>query len=117
MMKAYRIYLGARNSMNHRFDSHDLNILTSILNHHFEGWSIYDSLGTWQGQQEEGKVITIFIDSGASSIPKPIRSCMEDLLKAFNQYTLFIEEGGTAKCFQLKESPSLETSTLSPVSI
>ena len=95
-MKAYRIYLGARNDRR-RFAPRDMRLLAKILNRHFEGWSIFVAQGYWNGRTEQSKVVTLILSAKSGRTASPVLRCAKELRAAFRQYTVLIEEGGLVR--------------------
>lgn len=102
MNLAYRIYLGARNTESRVFSPHDIAVVESILDEHFQGWTTAKAIGSWLGETEEALVITVTSKGIKSPQIAPltcIEACAGRLKDHLGQESVMIEEGGASRFF------------------
>src|SRR5690554_4915097 len=97
--KAYRIYVGARNTQNHTFTTRDSDILQSIVSQYFSGWTIVESIGYWDGSVESSRIITVFTSSSTGYSKSPVEACASQLRGNLKQYAVAVEEGGLVSIY------------------
>ena len=95
--KAYRIYVGARNTANHTFLPADERLVRQTLARYFKGWTIQSARGIWEGVEELTQVITLVdhTDNHAINSGKtPLESCVAQLKNDLKQAAIMVESGG-----------------------
>lgn len=115
--KLYRIFLGARNTPNHTFESGDEQVITNVLSRYFKGWTIVNSVGIWEGTEEQSKIISVVVSKTAlieereikdpttgkshfqSPGKTPVEACAKQLKQHFGQGAVMVEEGGSVSLY------------------
>ena len=95
--KAYRIFVGARNTPNHTFLDKDEKIIRNTVNRYFKGWTIENAEGSWDGQEEQTRIITV-VDSAARETwaagSRPVEAFAAQLKNDLKQAAVMVETGG-----------------------
>lgn len=102
MNRFYRIYLGARNTDNHKFTPTDLRTLKKVLNRYFKAWTLVTGTGCWDGAEEQCYIATVSTDPATEQLiagKRPIESMTYQLRQHFDQEAIIIEEGGETMLF------------------
>jgi hypothetical protein len=98
--RAYRIYIGSRNTPNHSFTTRDNDIIAKTVSRYFRGWTIADATGFWENQVECSKVITVTTGATTNDAgDNPVVACANQLCHHFKQYAVMVEEGGVVSLF------------------
>lgn len=96
--KAYRIFVGARNTQNHSILPGDDAIIRRTLGRYFNGWTIQKAEGIWEDVPEETRLIHVVAHKDnytAVAGKKPFESCIAQLKNDMKQHAIMVEEGGT----------------------
>ena len=81
MNKTYRLYIGANNTTGEV----EKDKLLAILDAHFEGYTVTDSVGRWQGKNEKSVIVDIATDDRHIVT---VRVCVNQILKELSQYSV-----------------------------
>jgi hypothetical protein len=64
--------------------------LELVLDSEFDGYTIVESIGHWQGTKENSVIVTIFTDWNREKVD----SLVKELRGAMNQYSILVECSG-----------------------
>jgi hypothetical protein len=94
--KAFRIYVGARNTPRHTILPKDDDIILKTLSRYFTGWTIAVADGYYAGTKEESRIITVVVDASnfaAGAGKSPFESCVAQLKNDLKQLSIMVEAG------------------------